>query len=571
MITMRSSVGERYFVARPSDRPTGQQSDRNRIIAVHRGSCVRHHTGGGHTPSNQTTNSAPVPSTTRRAILAFCTAMDLGALQQRLQQALGQEFTVGPLLGEGGFASVFRARDNVLNRDVAVKVLDVELAPSPVVAERFLREAQTVARLEHPHIVPIYKVGRQEEIFYIIMRCIDGPSLRQLLETQKKLSVGDAARIARQVADALAYAHSHDIVHRDIKPDNILLDKSGHVLVTDFGIAKAAQAAQAKPSSTQLTSEGMIVGTPEYMSPEQASGAPLDGRSDIYSLGVVLYQMLAGAPPFEGPSSASILAEQLTQAPVPIRRHRPDVPEEMAVVLERMMEKSRTKRFQMASEVSRALVGALPTAARDRVRVPLRRRLRLMFYRSLVGLSVAGCLLFIAFARGAADLACYVFRKPPRIAARAPIPDSLSRMLRARRALVTGDAALYAYRPAGQEDTTLLLLTRRRTVVVTPHQLRSYARDSVRRDMDLEIHGGLSFRLVIYVPGTSPGTGELADTGYRSLSFRDLMQLRPELNRAGAVSPAKHRAVRPRPAPPPPPPPRPTPRVRNRGAPRRRG
>ena len=498
--------------------------------------------------------------------------MDLEALQQRLQQALGQEFTVGPLLGEGGFASVFRARDTVLNRDVAVKVLDVELAPSPVVAERFLREAQTVARLEHPHIVPIYKVGRQEEIFYIIMRCIDGPSLRQLLETQKTLSIGDAARIARQVADALAYAHSHDIVHRDIKPDNILLDKSGHVLVTDFGIAKAAQAAQAKPESTQLTSEGMIVGTPEYMSPEQASGDPLDGRSDIYSLGVVLYQMLAGAPPFEGPSSAGILAQQLTQAPVPIRRHRPDVPEEMAVVLDRMMEKTRAKRFQMASEVSRALVGALPTAARDRVRVPLRRRLRLMFYKSLVGLSVAGCLLVIAFAGGAAAVAYYVFSKPPRIATHAPLPDSLTRMLRERRALLPGDIARYAYQPAGQEDSTLLLLTRRRTVVVTPHQMRSYARDSVRREMDLEIHGGLSFRLVIHVPGTSPRAGELADTVYRSLSFRDMMQLRPELNRSENGAAAKRPAVRPRQPPPPPPPPhRTTPRGRTRGSARRRG
>src|SRR5881227_1599744 len=292
--------------------------------------------GGGHTPNNHTRKSALATSRTPRAILACCTAMDLAALQQRLQQALASEFTVGPLLGEGGFAAVFRARDNVLNRDVAVKVLDVELAPSPVVAERFLREAQTVARLEHPHIVPIYKVGRQQEIFYIIMRCIDGPSLRQLLETQRRLSVGDAARIARQVADALAYAHTHEIVHRDIKPDNILLDKSGHVLVTDFGIAKAAQAATAaKPSSKSLTSEGMIVGTPEYMSPEQASGDPLDGRSDIYSLGIVVYQMLVGTPPFDGPSSASILAKQLTQAPVPIRRERPDVSEEMAVVLER--------------------------------------------------------------------------------------------------------------------------------------------------------------------------------------------------------------------------------------------
>src|SRR5712664_817367 len=463
--------------------------------------------------------------------------MDLEALQQRLQQALGQEFTVGPLLGEGGFASVFRARDNVLNRDVAVKVLDVELAPSPVVAERFLREAQTVARLEHPHIVPIYKVGRQDEIFYIIMRCIDGPSLRQLLETQKKLSVGDAARIARQVADALAYAHSHDIVHRDIKPDNILLDKSGHVLVTDFGIAKAAQAKT--PSSTQLTSEGMIVGTPEYMSPEQASGDKLDGRSDIYSLGVVLYHVLAGSPPFEGPSSAAILAQQLTEPPEPIRRRRPDVPEEMAVVLERMMEKDRTKRFQTAAEVSRALVGALPTAARDQVHVPLRRRLRLMFYRSLVGLSVAGCLLFIAFAGGAAAVAYYVFSKPPRIAARAPLPDSLARMLRARRALLPGDVALSAYEPAGQEDSTLLLLTRRRTVVVTPHEVRSYARDSVRTQMGLDVHGGLAFRLVIH--GTR--SKELADTVFRSLSFRDMVQLDKQLNRGDAED-----SVRPRPA-----------------------
>src|SRR5689334_7697075 len=182
--------------------------------------------GGGQTPTNHRTDNAPIPSTTRRAILAFCTAMDVLSLQRRLQQALGQEFTVGPMLGQGGFAAVFRARDNALNRDVAVKVLDVELAPSAVAAERFLREAQTVARLEHPHIVPIYKVGRPEAIFYIIMRCIDGPSLGQLLETQKRLPVGDAARIARQVADALAYAHSREIVHRDIKPDNILLDKS---------------------------------------------------------------------------------------------------------------------------------------------------------------------------------------------------------------------------------------------------------------------------------------------------------------------------------------------------------
>ena len=455
--------------------------------------------------------------------------MDLEALQQRLQQTLGPEFTVGPLLGQGGFAAVFRVRDASLNRDVAVKVLDVEPAPSPTLAERFMREAQTVARLEHPHIVPIYKVGRHEEVFYIIMRCIDGPSLRQLLGTQKRLSVGDAARIARQAADALAYAHSHDIVHRDIKPDNILLDKSGYVMVTDFGIAKAAQAATVGSDGSQLTTEGMIIGTPQYMSPEQASGDAVDGRSDIYSLGIVLYQMLTGNPPFDGPSSASILAKQLTQTPAPIRRERPDVSEDLAIVLSRMLEKDPAKRFQTAAEVSRALVDALPTAARNRVRVPLRRRLSAMLFKSLLGLAVAGCLAFVAFVAGAAVVAYTVFSKPPRIAAHKPVPDSLTRALRARRAIAAGDVILYAFQPRGQDDTTLFLITRRRAAVVTPHQIRSYARDSVRTNMDLDYHGGLAFRLILNNTGDP-----IRDTVFRSLSFRDMLTLGPELRRLEA-------------------------------------
>ncbi|HXM37791.1 MAG TPA: serine/threonine-protein kinase [Gemmatimonadales bacterium] len=469
--------------------------------------------------------------------------MDLEALQQRLQQTLGPEFTVGPLLGQGGFAAVFRVRDASLNRDVAVKVLDVELAPSPTLAERFLREAQTIARLEHPHIVPIYKVGRHEEVFYITMRCIDGPSLRQLLGTHKRLSVGDAARIARQVADALAYAHSHDIVHRDVKPDNILLDKSGYVMVTDFGIAKAAQAATVGSDGSPLTTEGMIIGTPQYMSPEQAAGDAVDGRSDIYSLGIVLYQMLVGNPPFDGPSSASILAKQLTQTPAPIRRERPDVSEELAVVLERMLEKSPAKRFQTAAEVSRGLIDAMPTAARNRVRVPLRRRLASMLFKSLLGLAVAGCLAFVAFVAGAAVVAYTLFSKPPRVAARAPLPDSLTRALRTRRALAPGDVAVYAFQPGGQEDTTLLLFTRRRAAVVTPHQMRSYARDSVRTDMDLDFHGGLVFRLVLYSVGQPA-----RDTVFRSLSFRDMVEVGTQLRRleseAGPSGVSRARASR---------------------------
>ena len=438
--------------------------------------------------------------------------MDTVALQQRLQQALGQQFGVGPLLGQGGFALVFRARDHALNRDVAVKVMDTAGAPSPTLSERFVREAQTIARLEHPHIVPIYEVGQPGDLLYIVMRCVDGPSLRQLLAANRRLSVSDAARVARQVADALAYAHSEGIVHRDVKPDNILLDKRGHVMVTDFGIAKAAQAATA----AQLTTEGMIIGTPQYMSPEQAAGDTVDGRSDIYSLGIVLYQMLTGAPPFDGDSAAKIIAQQLTATPPDIRRARPDVTSELAGVLDRMLAKDPAQRFQTAAEVSRALVDALPTAAHDRVR-PRRRLLRIAL-KSLVGLGAAGCLAGLAFAAGAAVVFWYVLSRPPRVHLGASLPDSLARALITRHAVAPGDTVQLAFQPGDRGDSILFVVSQRRVAVLTPHRARGYARDSVAYRFAVRWNVGLDVRYVLIVGGRR-------DTVYPELSPRGAWEL----------------------------------------------
>ena len=438
--------------------------------------------------------------------------LDIATLRRRLQQALGKEFTVGALLGEGGFAAVFRVREAPLNRDVAVKVLDLGLTPSPSLAERFVREARTVARLEHPHIVPIYKVGgHKNEVLYIVMRCLDGPSLRQLLEKYRRLSVRDAGRIARQVADALGYAHSRGVVHRDIKPDNILLDASGHVLVTDFGIAKAAQEA-----STSLTTQGMVVGTPQYMSPEQATGDQVDGRSDIYSLGIVLYQMLAGAPPFDGESAQSILMKQATATPTPITRLRSDVPAALAAVMERLLAKDPADRYPTADEVSRALVAALPAAARDRVRLGAG---ALSFtIKSLVSVVVGGCLVAFAFGAGALAVSWTVLSGPPRLDAVAPVSDSLAAALRRRGAVAPADTAELAFVPDGPQDSVLLVVAKRRVVVATPRRVRAYRRDSVTYTFFATWRGsppGPHF-LFVLLPAASPRR----DTVFTRLSLR---------------------------------------------------
>src|SRR5262249_15406715 len=223
-------------------------------------------------------------------------------LPVRLSQALGGVYTLEGEIGRGGMGVVYRARDERLQRRVAIKVLPPELAFQSDIRARFTREAQTAARLSHPHIVPIHTVGEGEGLVYFVMGYVDGESVGGRIKRRGQLPVEEARRIMKETADALGAAHSLGVIHRDIKPDNILLEGTrGRVMVTDFGIAKALSQA----SGATLTGAGVAIGTPSFMSPEQAAGErEIDGRSDLYSLGIVAYQMLTGELPFYAPTVA---------------------------------------------------------------------------------------------------------------------------------------------------------------------------------------------------------------------------------------------------------------------------
>ena len=232
-------------------------------------------------------------------------------LAARLAEALGNAYTIEGEIGRGGMGVVYRARDERLQRRVAIKVLPPELAFQQDIRERFTREAQTAAKLSHPHIVPIHSVGEGQGLVYFVMGYVEGESVAARIRRRGSLPVEEARRIMMETADALSAAHALSVIHRDIKPDNILLEGTrGRVMVTDFGIAKALSST----SGATLTGIGVAIGTPAFMSPEQAAGErDIDGRSDLYSLGVVTYQMLTGALPFNAPSVAGILMKQITE------------------------------------------------------------------------------------------------------------------------------------------------------------------------------------------------------------------------------------------------------------------
>jgi serine/threonine-protein kinase len=271
-------------------------------------------------------------------------------------------------------ADVYLARDRLLDRDVAVKVLLPQFASDPINVERFRREAQAAAGLNHPHIVAVYDWGEEDGTSFIVMEYVAGQTLREILQSYGPLNPMDAARIAAEIADALSFAHSHGVVHRDVKPGNVLVTPQGQVKVTDFGIARA-------DTSEPLTKSGAVLGTATYFSPEQAQGLPLDGRSDVYALGVVLYEMVTGVAPFAASSPVSVAYKHVREAPAPPSSLVPDMPAAMDRIVLTAMAKSVDERYASAQDLradllrferGRPLMGAavVPPPAPTAVHVP---------------------------------------------------------------------------------------------------------------------------------------------------------------------------------------------------------
>lgn len=273
------------------------------------------------------------------------------ALRAALEARLGSQYDVESLLGQGGMGSVFRATDRTLHRPVAIKVISGDVASNPELKERFLLEARTVAKLRHPNIVAVYSAGDADGLLYFVMELVPGESLRELLTREGKVEPQRAERILHELALALDYAHQNGIVHRDVKPENILFDReTGRAMLMDFGVARALE------GSGNMTGTGMILGSPRYMSPEQATGeATIDGRSDLYALALVGYEMFTGKPVVESGNVAGMLVKHLTETPKPLAEAVVEVPEGVAVAIDRALEKDPAKRWANGREMAEVI------------------------------------------------------------------------------------------------------------------------------------------------------------------------------------------------------------------------
>ena len=269
-----------------------------------------------------------------------------------LRRATGSRYRILSRLGGGGMATVFRAEQIPLGRDVVVKVLHAHLARDVEMAERFRREAEAAARLVHPHICPILDFGQSGETVYIVMPYLAGGSLAERVQRERAVEPPNVASAAGQVAVALDHAHRRGVIHRDVKPDNILFDEEGNAYITDFGIATAR-------FHGRLTASGRAMGTPHYMSPEQAMGKLVDGRSDLYALGVVMYEALVGFPPFDGADAFSVGYKHVHEKPVPLVEIDSRLPAGLAAVVMKCLEKSADDRYDRGTSLADALLAYL--------------------------------------------------------------------------------------------------------------------------------------------------------------------------------------------------------------------
>ncbi|MCA2983027.1 serine/threonine-protein kinase [Gemmatimonas sp.] len=437
------------------------------------------------------------------------------ALRARLQATLGSALQVGERLGHGGFATVYRARDPRLERDVALKVVDVAGRLDDAQEAEFLHEARVLAGVEHPHIVPLYEVTLRDGLLVLAMRLVPGDSLQQRL-AGTPLPAREAARVASEVASALAAAHAKGIVHRDVKPANILFDADGHAVVTDFGLALVTSR-----STAEAMADGS--GTPHYMSPEQALGEAVDGRSDVYALGVVLYEMLTGLLPFDGRTPAELMARVIATPAPSVHQRAPQTPTALAALVARMLAKEPTAR-PTASEVVAAVARIrTPEGLLSPAEVTRRARFRRLRLVALVAVTAVVVVAGLVYASSALVRLLLDDSPEPRLAATGDaVPPALVAAARSRGLLRPDEVVRFAFVPSEERAGDALLVTDEAMVRLRDLAARRYPRGQLdvtfytSRRVDTDTTNAL---LVVTPTGGTP------DTLYHRLHGRDVLRL----------------------------------------------
>jgi serine/threonine-protein kinase len=445
-------------------------------------------------------------------------SIDIATLRPRLEAALGDQLQLGALLGQGGFAAVFRAHDPFLERDVAIKVLDPALGVDAALEEQFLNEARTIAAAEHPHIVPLYSADSRGGLLYLVMRLLPGHALQERI-AEGKLPPAEAARIALECARALAAAHAVGVVHRDIKPANILLDGNGNATVTDFGIALVTS----RPSRELI---GSTAGTPHYMSPEQSLGEPVDGRSDVYALGVVLYEMLTGTRPFSGRNATEVIAQHIS-APIPkVSDREPETPVALVELVDHMLAKDPARRPTAAELVKELTAASAPDAMLTPAQVRRRRWKRRAIYLGVITVSAGAVIVvgvriawqvmtFVAGSGGGAD--------PALVESGGAVPDSIVRLAREAGIVGANERVGLIFIQANHTFADALLLTDSAIIRRTPKgTIRRSVQESDINLQPLKRGGSAGGLLIVRRKGSAP------DTLYQDLSGREAFRLATE-------------------------------------------